>query len=183
MILISDYMKLSKDERQAHLDTTENCVVRGGYSVQFRGLLAHFLDTEIPSGHLAHCCHACHNPDCCNPRHLYWGTPRENSGDMLDHRGDEISVVRSLRAKGDRNPNYGARPWRISGGKIDHWRLAGKIYDENLGRNWTKYGSGPSFLQKEYGLAQGSSKRMISMFRGGWNPYLDSDWLKDFGEE
>ena len=39
------------------------------------------MDTSIPSGHKVHVCHACNNANCSNPKHLYWGTAKENRND------------------------------------------------------------------------------------------------------
>ena len=45
MIELNEYMKLSKEERQAHLNLDEDCLERGGNSTSHRGVLAQFLDT------------------------------------------------------------------------------------------------------------------------------------------
>jgi HNH endonuclease len=41
---------------------------------------------ELTNGHIPHrmlICHACDNPACCNPNHLWSGTHKENSEDMV----------------------------------------------------------------------------------------------------
>ena len=68
---IEEYIRLSKEARQQHLKLDETCIERGAGSYYFKGLLAHQLDTTIPTGHKIHLCHACHNAQCGNPNHLY----------------------------------------------------------------------------------------------------------------
>ena len=75
-------MKLSREERQKYLKLDEPCIERGGNSTNHKGVLAQFLNSEIPSGRIALLCHACSNSGCSNPHHLYWGSDRENT--MID---------------------------------------------------------------------------------------------------
>lgn len=97
MIKIEDYIKLSKSDRQQHLDLEQQCIERGGMSTYFKGLLAHILDTSIPSGKKIHVCHACHNAQCSNPHHLYWGTAAENRNDAKEN--GELTIWERTVAK------------------------------------------------------------------------------------
>ena len=87
---IYEYISLPREQRQAHLKLNEPCIERGGNSFYFKGLLAHILDTTIPTGQKIHLCHACHNGACGNPNHLYWGTSQENRKDQVDNGGKTI---------------------------------------------------------------------------------------------
>ncbi len=87
MILIEEYITQPKEIRQSHIKLDEPCLERGGNSENFRGLLAHVLDTNIPKGQKIHLCHACHNAACSNVNHLYWGTSKENTQDRMANGG------------------------------------------------------------------------------------------------
>lgn len=77
MIDLKEYIKLPKEERQQHTDLSAPCVERGGNSTNHKGVLAQYLNTTIPSGRIL-LCHACGNGKCSEPKHLYWGTDKEN---------------------------------------------------------------------------------------------------------
>lgn len=84
---ILDYIELAREIRRSHLDLISPCIEIGGKgSTEYRGLLAHYLKTTIPTKIKPKImiCHACHNPKCSNPVHLYWGTTVDNRIDMKD---------------------------------------------------------------------------------------------------
>jgi hypothetical protein len=87
---IYEYITWPKAERQTHLKLDEPCIERGAGSYYFKGLLAHILDTTIPTGKKIHLCHACNNGACSNPSHLYWGTSQENRVDQVNNGGKTI---------------------------------------------------------------------------------------------
>ena len=83
MILVEQWIKEPKHIRMAHIDLNESCIERGGNSTVHRGVLAGFLNTNLPSK--VDLCHACGNGNCSNPKHLYWGTRSENIEDSKVH--------------------------------------------------------------------------------------------------
>lgn len=82
-MLVEDYLSIAQMQRQDHLNLDDPCKERGGNSTNHRGVLAEYLDTPI-YGRPADLCHACHNDKCSNPKHLYWGTRKENVQDARD---------------------------------------------------------------------------------------------------
>lgn len=180
MINIDEYIKLPKEERQKHICLDEECHLRNTYSLELRGLLAFYLDTNVPRGHKIVLAHACHNPDCSNPKHLYWASSRENSEDKMSNNPE---LRFKLGKKGSSNHNYGARPWEITNGHIESWAKAQFLYDNYFSKGWDykKYSQGISYFSKKYGIAVGSKKRMLQMFNEGWIPNADLKWIERFG--
>ena len=97
---------------------------QGGYGVAYiwrkacNASRAVWILTKGDPGDLA-VCHACDNPPCCNPSHLFLGTTRENSLDSIEkgrwgYRGnkgskngqaklteEDIVAIRGLLARGE----------------------------------------------------------------------------------
>lgn len=93
---------------------------------------------EIPEGILV--CHKCDNPPCCNPDHLFLGTPRENLMDAIK--------------KGRWKPRSGYK--RITGNVGENHPLA-KLNRNSVLEIRTKYVRGlygAARLAKEYGVSK-----------------------------
>ena len=83
MLKVAEWINESKEVRTAHLDMSEPCIERGGNSTVHRGVLAQYLNTDMPTK--VDLCHNCGNGNCSNPKHLYWGTRKENIEDAKRH--------------------------------------------------------------------------------------------------
>jgi len=71
----------------------------GQLAVNRKRLLAHRVSYMIHHpltdlGRSMHVCHACDNPPCCNPYHLWLGTARDNTMDSLSKGRWQVGVQR-----------------------------------------------------------------------------------------
>jgi hypothetical protein len=87
----------------------------------------------VPAGMVV--CHRCDNPRCCNPAHLFIGTPRDNDADRVakqrQARGSrngfakltefDVWFIRRARARLDASPGMLARLYGITGEHV--WSL------------------------------------------------------------
>lgn len=99
-------------------------------------------------------CHHCDNKPCCNPFHLYAGTPAENTKDAVD-RG----LV--TRLNGIKNPMFGKRGEQSP---------CSKYTNEQIIEIRRKYATGAytqKSLSKEYGTTQCGISQIIR--RATWN--------------
>ena len=117
-----------------------------------------------PPSPKAHALHSCDNPICCNPAHLRWGTPKENTADAVDRGRQSMPPRNAAYRRRDTQPK-GAQVWNqtLTEEKVRAiWRmhLAGEmnvsqiaaavdakphtVADVVRGRNWRHLDGAPS---------------------------------------
>ena len=118
-MLVEEYLSIQQENRQSHLDLEEPCKERGGNSTNHRGVLAEYLNTPIYAKP-ADLCHACHNGDCSNPKHLYWGTRKENVQDSISNGTYKSPWQRMVEKYGlEKASKIMAKGDKSSGGKAN----------------------------------------------------------------
>ena len=122
-MLVETYLTKEQSERQSHLDLNDVCKERGGNSTNHRGVLAQYLDTPI-YGRPADLCHACHNDKCSNPKHLYWGTRKENVQDARNNGTFKTPFERIVEKYGyEEACRRNARGNKSAGGKANKGKV------------------------------------------------------------
>jgi len=114
--------------------------IEGRKNLMVHRLSYEIFKGEIPNGLLV--CHSCDNPRCCNPDHLWVGTPKDNTQDMLKkHRGRKKLLNNERRAI-----------------------AAGKITEEQVKeiRELYKNGSSQKELQEKFKISQSQVSGIVT---------------------
>ena len=105
-----------------------------------------FSGVDVPSGMVA--CHRCDNPGCCNPAHLFPGTPKANNDDKVAKRrhaaGDshgmakltqqQVAEIRAHRPPGVKRLAPGI-PERLA----ERYGVTKQYISELFKRNWGRH--------------------------------------------
>lgn len=172
MIDVTEFIKHSREERRKHLKLDEPCCERGGNSTNHKGVLAQYLGTTIPSGRIL-LCHACNNGKCSNPRHLYWGTDKENiTIDNPDFKSawhrtvEKYGIEEAIRRNSTGDKSAGGKANKGKQKSEEHKRKISESVKKNVSKKGGRKPAVPYAetyrVWQELGIAGGAEKFNIS---------------------
>lgn len=133
-----------KDDNECWLWTGDRLQNRGygRFGLNYKTIYSHRIAYFLAYGDIGedmYICHHCDNPPCCNPSHLFIGTPKDNSQDR--ERKGRRKVVR-----GNAHPQMKVTTEQI----------------EEIRRRYAQGGISQDALADEYGISQGQVWRIIN---------------------
>lgn len=114
---------------------------------------------EIPDGLCV--CHACDNRKCCNPSHLWLGTMKQNSQDMVTKGRSPNQIYRQYMPRGDAH-YYARHPEAIPRGSQ---KPAAKLNEAIVLEARRRYAAGDATvgdLAKKYGVTDATMRYAVT---------------------
>ena len=102
-----------------------------------------FSGVDVPKGMVA--CHRCDNPGCCNPAHLFPGTPKANNDDKVaksrhaagdSHGMAKLTQQQVAEIRSHRPPGVNRLAPGIAGRLAERYGVTKQYISELFKRNW-----------------------------------------------
>lgn len=155
------------------------CIRRRGEFL-YAHRIAYFLDNGEPPTDKPIVCHTCDNPGCCNPAHLFAGSTKDNSVDMVSKERSAAGERHGLRKHPERvsrgknhyaktNPEklargcrHGSRshPEKVPMG-IKHWGAKHEERDIYEIRSLFAQGFSQGAIARKFNVAQSNISKIV----------------------